>query len=365
MVCDALFTDYDNDGWQDLVLAGEWMPITFLHNVNGFFKNETASSGVAGQTGWWSSLVSGDFDNDGDMDYIAGNVGLNSFYRASPSRPVSIRAKDFDDNKSYDAIPSLFLPATVDEQAEWHEFPAYGRDDMIKQILSTRVRYQNYQQFALATIDSILPSAKIKGAQKLSVNFLASAILLNNGNGKFSIKNLPYQAQFAPVCGMVSGDFDNDGNLDCLISANDFGIEPVMGRYDAMNGLLLKGDGKGGFLPLTNLQSGIFIGGDARGLVKLRRSNEYVLAATQNKGELLIFKNKHVIKMIKPQADDVSVIITLANGKKQRMELYYGSSFLSQNSRFFEIPGNIQSCIVTNSKGVSRTCKFDDGGRSK
>ena len=250
---------------------------------------------------------------------------------------------------------SLFLPATLEENSPWYEFPAFGRDDMIKQMISTRARYLNYNQYAVATIDSLLPPRKMKDALKLSANYMASSYIENKGNGHFSVKELPYQAQFAPLCGMVAGDFDNDGNFDVLISGNDYGAETIMGRYDAMNSLLLKGDGKGNFKPLSNLQSGVCINGDAKGLIKLRKADGgYLLAATQNKGPLLVFQNKHPIKMIPLLPDDVFALVTFKNGRKQKIECYYGSSFLSQSARFFELPGQVQSCIITNSKNISR-----------
>src|SRR5690606_36666466 len=112
LVCDGLFTDFDNDGWPDLILAGEWMPVTFFKNEQGTFRNVTAETGLSDQTGWWNSLAAGDFDNDGDMDYVVGNLGQNSFFKASTEHPVSVYAKDFDRNGSYDAIISLFLPVS-------------------------------------------------------------------------------------------------------------------------------------------------------------------------------------------------------------------------------------------------------------
>ncbi len=133
LVCDALFTDFNNDGWPDLILAGEWMPITFLENDKGVFKNVTASSGIADKVGWWNTIVPGDFDNDGNMDYIVGNLGENSFYKASDKYPVSILAKDFDNNGSYDAITSLFLPVSQ-TNTEKKDFPAQSRDEIVEQL---------------------------------------------------------------------------------------------------------------------------------------------------------------------------------------------------------------------------------------
>ena len=335
------------------------MPLVFLHNEKGVFINNTGGSGIADKTGWWNSLLPGDFDNDGDIDYIAGNLGLNSFYRASTDRPVAIRAKDFDGNGSFDAVPSLYLPATLEENSPWLEFPAHGRDDMIKQMIGTRVKFQNYKSFAHAIIDSILTPEKMKGAIKLTANYMASAYIQNDGSGHFTIKSLPMMAQFSALNGMVADDFDGDGNLDIAINTNDYGTDPTMGRYDALNGLVLKGDGTGSFVPLSARQSGIFINGNGKGLGRIRGTdNRYLLVATQNRGPLQVYKDKHVIKLGTMLPGDVYVTIVLSNGKKQRTEIYYGSSFLSQSSRFFVIPAGARSCTITDYKNASRQVSF-------
>lgn len=361
MGCDALFTDFDNDGWEDLLIAGEWMPLTFLKNEKGFFKNITNQTGVDAQKGWWTSLVAGDFDNDGDMDYIAGNLGLNSFYRASADKPVRIRAHDFDGNGSYDAIPSLYLPATLDENSPWLEYPAYGRDDMIKQIISTRVKYQNYRQYAFTPMDSLVPADKMKGAVFLEANSLASVYVENAGGGRFRFHALPYQAQLAPLAGLVSGDFDNDGYLDVVITGNDYGTEPLMGRYDAMSGLVLKGDGKGGFVAVSGIESGVFLEGDAKGLVKARGAGgTLLLAATQNKGPLRMFRSNTPSRWVSVLPDDAYALLSLANGDTRKQEFYYGSSFLSQSARMLELPASVKSVKLVSVSGKSRALHFEN-----
>jgi ASPIC and UnbV/FG-GAP-like repeat len=355
LVCDALFTDYDNDGWLDLVLAGEWMPITFLHNEHGKYSNTNKTSGIETQTGWWNSINAGDFDNDGDVDYVVGNLGLNSFYRASTERPVSIRANYFDANDSYDAIPSLYLPATTDENAAWYEYPAFGREDMIKQVLSTRIKYQNFKSYALATIDSIVLPDKNKTAIKLSANTMTSALIINEGNGKFSLRPLPLVAQMSALNGMVVDDFNGDGNLDVAINTNDYSTESLIGRYDALNGLILKGDGNGNFIPLSIFESGLYINGNGKALSKIiNASGNYIMVATQNKGPMQIYKNKNTVKLIRAFSTDIYATLIFESGKKQKQECYYGASFLSQGSRFFSIPNNLKSCSITDANGKTR-----------
>ena len=354
LVCDAVFTDFDNDGWQDILLAGEWMPVTFLKNDKGIFKNVSAFSGVNNKIGWWNSIAPGDFDNDGDMDYMVGNLGLNSFFKASDKYPVFITAKDFDDNGSYDAFPSVFLPVSH-ENKEIKEFPANQRDDIIKQMISLRGKFQNYKKFAHATMDSIFTPQQMKGALRLKVNMLASAYLNNQGNGKFTISQLPMQAQVSILNGMVVDDFDGDGYLDLVMNGNDYGTDVSIGRYDALNGLMMKGDGKGNFLPQSILQSGIYIPGNGKALVQLRnKEGKTLLAASQHNGPLKIFELKHNLRALQVQQSDIHALILYKNGSLQKREFYYGYSFLSQSARFLNINEQVVSVQVTDSKGRTR-----------
>jgi len=159
---------------------------------------------------------------------------------------------------------------------------------------------------------------------------------------------------------MVVNDFDGDGNLDVLINGNDYSTEVSTGRYDAFNGLLLKGDGKGGFTPLTILQRGIYIVGDGKGLVKLlSASGDYLIAASQHKDVLKLFKLKKKTKTVKVSPDDVSAILKFKNGSIQKEEFYYGNSFLSQSGRFLTINENVSEVQIKNSKGNNRRISFN------
>ncbi len=356
LVCDALFTDYNNDGWPDLILAGEWMPITFFKNNHGKFENETLNTGLAKRTGWWNSIVSGDFRHNGRMDYIVGNVGLNTLYKANEKYPVYITAKDFDHNGSFNAITSIFLP---DQDGNKKEFPAVGRDDITKEMISMKKKFTNYKSFATATMDDILTPEQKKGALRLMANTSQSCYLRNDGNGKFTMIPLPVQAQTSAINGMVVDDFDGDGNLDVMINGNDYGTEVGVGRYDALNGLMLKGDGKGNLEPQSILQSGIYIPCDGKALVKLRSyQDKYMLAASQNSGALKLFELKRNVNNIKLEPNDESAIITFQNGSKQKEEIYYGSSFLSQSGRFMTINQNVRMVQITNSKKQTRSISF-------
>jgi hypothetical protein len=352
LICDAICSDFDNDGWTDLILAGEWMPLCFLKNNKGVFENITASSGLQNEYGFWNSLAAGDFDNDGDIDYIAGNLGENSFYKATQQYPVYITAKDFDNNASFDAFPSLYLPTSM-QDTQKREYPAQTRDDVVKQMISMRFRFQNYKSFAMATMDSVLPSRMRAGAIRLKANFLSSVFIKNNGNAHFTITPLPPQAQWSVLCGMLVEDVDGDGNLDIIINGNDYGTEVSVGRYDALHGLILKGNGKGNFTSLSLAESGIFIPHNGKALVKLKTSKEnYLIAASQNKDSLLIFKPK-LKSLLLPSGSSVkNIFIFYKNGNKQKKELYYGSSYLSQSAAFFTINGAVDFIEVNYKNGT-------------
>ncbi|MBD0378315.1 MAG: VCBS repeat-containing protein, partial [Flavisolibacter sp.] len=354
LVCDAVWSDYDNDGWVDLVLAGEWMPITILKNNKGKFQHQTTNSRLQTLFGWWSSITAGDFDNDGDIDYVVGNLGLNSFFKASEQEPVKIYAADFDGDQAYDAIPTLYLP---DKNGQRKEYPANVRDDMVKQMIGTRRKFPNYKSYADADVNLLLSKEEQQKALVLKANFFASCLLQNKGNGQFDVKPLPLPAQLAPLNGMVAEDVNGDGFLDLVINGNDFGNEVVNGRYDALNGLVLLGKGDGSFQPLNLQHSGFFIPGDGKGLAKLVINNQYSLAATQNRDKLQVFSLQHTPKIIRLRNDDVSAIIYLKNGHKRKEEVYYGSSFLSQSARFITLNDAVQQVEIVNTKGQKRMIK--------
>lgn len=352
LICDAVWTDFDNDGWTDLVLSGEWMSITFLKNEKGRFSDVTQSTGLAGETGWWNSIAPGDFDNDGDMDYIVGNVGQNTFYRADAQHPARIYAKDFDNNGDFDAIPTLYLAG---QDGQRREYPAQTRDDLIKQMISMRAKFHTYRAFAFATIDSVLSKEDRRDALILQANRLQSSFVRNKGNGQFELVPLPVPAQLSAINGMVVDDFNGDGNLDVVMNTNDYGTEVSVGRYDALNGLLLLGDGKGGFAAASMAKSGICIPGNGKAMVKLRMGdNKPVIVAAQNRGSLKVFSPHTPVKLVPVSPGDVSAHIRMKDGRVQKQEFYYGASFLSQSGRFIPVGAAVQSIEIRNNKGQSR-----------
>ena len=355
MVTDALWSDFDKDGKIDLVLTGEWMPVTFMKNSGNSFVSINKTTGISQHLGWWNSLASGDFDNDGDIDYIAGNLGLNSNYRASFKEPMTVYAKDLDNNASLDLMLFCFMKA---EDGSRKPFPMHTRDDLSSQLVSIRKKYPTYKAYGLASMDDLWNVQDRQGAIKKMANDLQSAYIQNKGNGQFAITALPIEAQSSPLYGMLSEDIDDDGNLDLLLVGNDYGMEPYSGRHDAFNGLCMKGDGKGNFNSLSIPESGFFVGGDAKGLAKIHTAkNEDIWIATQNQDSLLVYAKINQpakAKWIKLKPDDFYADIVFNNGNKRRVEFYYGSTYLSQSSRTFLINKEMVKITVTNFKGVKR-----------
>jgi enediyne biosynthesis protein E4 len=360
LVNDAIWTDFDNDNNLDLIIAGEWMPVTFLKNLNGKFTDVTSQTGIGNKVGWWNSLAAADFDKDGDIDYVAGNLGLNTNYTASDERPLSVYAKDFDKNGRYKTIMVCYMK---DENGELQPFPMHTRDDLFIQMPVMKKKFSTYNKYALAPINEVLTEEERKDALILNANYFSSSYIENLGGGKFKISALPIEAQYAPLFGMTAADYDKDGFTDLLITGNDYSTEVFTGRYDAMIGLMLKGDGKGGFRPLKVSETGFFVDGDAKGLAEFYNSNnEKRIIAVQNRDSVRVFSNvvssAKTNKVINLQPNDLWAEITNRDGKKYRKEFYYGSAYLSQSSRKIEIDDQVASIKIFDFSGKSRIVKF-------
>jgi enediyne biosynthesis protein E4 len=349
LVTAALWTDFDQDGAIDLLVAGEWMPLTFLRNRDGRFVDATPSTGLPDSHGWWNSLAAGDFDDDGDTDYLAGNRGLNSAYRGSPEEPVRVHAADFDGNGSVDPVLSRFI------QGRSH--PVASRDILIDQIIGMKGRFPRYEQYATATLEQTLSAEELERAYVgRSVNF-ASSFVENLGGGRFAIRDLPTRAQFAPVFGMMPADYDDDGNLDVLLVGNSRAPEVQSGWFDASVGTVLLGDGAGGFVAESGSRSGFFVDGDAKGIARLSLGGgRSAVLVTQNDDSLRAFTATRTgpRRLLRLRPDDAFARIILADGSTRRQEFHYGSTYLSQSSRYAEVPADAREVVVYDFAGRSR-----------
>jgi enediyne biosynthesis protein E4 len=236
------------------------------------------------------------------------------------------------------------------------EFPAFNRDDVMGQLPGLKKKFLTYKEFGSAAINDLFTKEMLKDALKLSVNNLASCFIKNKGKGQFEIVRLPSLAQVAPVFGMITDDYDADGNLDVIMTGNDFGNEVTNGRYDAFNGLVLKGDGQGGFTALPISRSGLYIPGNGKAIVKLKSTdNSYLIAASENRGPLRLFRMKqNISKWISVNNNDRYVTVTLKTGATRKEELYFGNSFLSQSSRAIAVNSAIKTIEATDNKMKKR-----------
>jgi enediyne biosynthesis protein E4 len=354
LTTDAVWSDIDNDGWIDLIIVGEWMPVTIFKNERGTLKLTHVS--MDSNIGWWNSISSADIDNDGDMDYVVGNYGRNGFIQPSDKYPVNVIAKDFDRNGSFDAVLSTWLPVS-NSNTKVREFPLAGRDEFISQMTSIKGRFPNYSSYASAEMSHLFSKADKQDALQLSANNFNTCWVENKGKMHFELHNLPIYAQVAPVFATAINDFDGDGNLDIALTGNEFSMAPYLGRYDAMNGLVLKGDGTGNFLPLSIAESGIYIPGNGKSLVQLNLDGNLLLSAGQNSGRLKFFKLKKKHKVIAIEKTDISALISLKNGKIRKEEFGFGSSFYSQSSRSVVLNGSVISIEILDRANKRRTIK--------
>jgi hypothetical protein len=363
LVTDALWTDVDNDGWVDLLVVGEWMPLTLFRNDEGSFENVTVSTGIADKVGWWNSLTAGDFDQDGDTDYVAGNLGLNTNYRGTEEYPLSVYAHDFDNNGSLDPV---LVTYKKDESGQLAPFPVHSKDDFTSQYLPIRQKFPSYRKYGLATIHTVFPEEELTAGLVYHATHMASSYVENLGNGKLAIHPLPTEAQFAPLFGMLAEDVDQDGKLDILAVGNSYATEIATGRYDALNGLYLQGDGTGKFEPKSITESGWYVPGDAKGLAKLRGiKGENIYLATQNKDSLKVYTTRPNAlsgQVILLEPLDSWAEIELADGTVLKQEFYYGSTYLSQSTRRVTFPVTTVSVTIYDFQGNSRTINLEATG---
>lgn len=283
IVKDFVWTDLNNDSYPDLVLVGEWMPISFYLNENGKFRNATEEYGTADQKGWWYSIAEADIDNDGDKDLIAGNIGMNSKFHASHKKPFNVFSDDFDSNGSNDIVLSKEYKGKL--------VPTRGRQCSSEQMPFIKEKFPTFKEFAHAGVEDILGKDKIEASLHLQATTFESIVLINNDNS-FDIQALPRQAQIAPINGIIAEDIDGDQNVDLIIAGNIYNTEVETPRYDAGNGLVLKGNGDGTFKAINTKDSGFFAPGNVKdiALLNLADGSGKLILVGNNDGPVEVFK---------------------------------------------------------------------------
>ena len=275
MITDAKWADFDNDDDYDLIIVGEWMGIKLFENDNSNFTEISKDVGLKNTSGWWNRIVSSDIDNDGDIDFIVGNHGLNSRFKASVEAPISCYVNDFDNNGSIEQI--------VCNYNEGKSYPLVLRHDLIKQLPHLKKKYVYYTNYKGQAIEDIFTSEELKNSIVHEVTMLDSILLINNGDASFKIKPLPTESQFAPIYAISASDFDKDGVIDLVLGGNLYNVKPEIGSYDASYGQFLKGTGNGDFTVYSMGESGLFLDGEIRDFkIFSHKQNDLLLVSKNN-----------------------------------------------------------------------------------
>ncbi len=270
MITDAVWIDLNKDGWQDLIIVGEWMPITVLINNNGSFENKSEMYFDQNTSGWWNRILAEDFDHDGNKDLIIGNYGMNNQFKPSPKKPISLYFDDYDNNGSIDPLMNYYIGDT--------SYPLPTKDELSRQSPIFKKRFTDYKSYASATINEVLTDEEIQKSQKLEAYKLTTSYFKNEG-GKFKEMTLPIEMQIAPIYALGALDVNGDGHLDIVAAGNHSKVRARFGRAVGNFGTLLMGDGNGNFSYLPPKSNKLKITGDVRQLIV---GNGHIIFAINN-----------------------------------------------------------------------------------
>jgi enediyne biosynthesis protein E4 len=284
LVTDAQWFDYDDNGFLDLIIVGEWMPVTIFKNDGKKFTKVENVSGLEKSEGLWNSIKAFDIDEDGDDDFILGNLGQNSKMRPTVSSPVSLYVNDFDQNGSVEPIFTF--------HKDGEDYPMVLRPELIEQMSSIKRKFIYHKDYAGKSVKEIFDTKLLERATRLTFYEPNSLILINNKEKGFERKILPQQAQFSPIYGICMEYINKDKKPDLIIGGNLFAVKPEIGRYDALNGLVLLNDNVGNFIPTGSTESGLKLKGEVRHISAIRTKTGKLLAFVRNNDSIKFYKVK-------------------------------------------------------------------------
>jgi predicted nucleotidyltransferase len=331
MVTSALWSDVEGDGWVDLLVAHEWGPVKLFHNAQGTLTDATAAAGLAELTGWWNSLCAFDADGDGDMDYAAGNVGLNTKYHASPRHPALLFYGDYEGDGTRQIVEAEYEQETL--------FPVRGRSCSSRAMPHLKDKFRTFDAFAKASLPQIYTQEKLEQSQRLAATTLQSGVFRNDGKGRFSFEPMPRLAQASPIFGLAAADVDADGDTDLYAVQNFYPVQMETGRYDTGVSLLLENDGHGALLPVWPHRSGLFVPGDGRAAapVDLNHDGWADLVATQNNASAQAFIRQGattgvpvVVRVPGWRSGVIRVNAEFSDGTSRVGEISAGGGYLTQ-----------------------------------
>ncbi len=284
MVTEANWQDIDGDDDEDLLVVGEWMGIKLFENQNGLLTEISEEAGLSNTSGWWNTIASADFNNDGLPDFVLGNHGLNSRFKATKEKPLSCYINDFDGNGTIEQI--------VCKYEDDAQYPTVLRHDLIAQLPGLKKSIFKYEDYKGKTVNDLFSQEQLQQAVVHEVTQLQSVVLLSTGQKHYEIFELPQEAQLAPIYALLTGDFDRDGIADIIAGGNLYGVKPEVGRYDASYGIFLKGIGDGTFDVVRPQKTGLLFEGQIRDLEMIEYKDAQVLIVVRNDDKPLFFKLK-------------------------------------------------------------------------
>ncbi|WP_237144707.1 VCBS repeat-containing protein [Pontibacter pamirensis] len=284
MITDGVWADYDNDGAADLIVSGDWMPLTVFRNKGNSFEKVTDSNGLNQAVGFWQTVKAADFDNDGDIDLIAGNLGTNTKFRKEGGGALRMYVKDIDANESLDHILAYSL------NNNW--YPVATKDELGKQLPLINKKFTDYKGYAGKTVEEIFDKNELEDARLMEVNTFESVYWENIGNGQFKKHLLPQEAQVSKLFAFHVEDVNQDGHLDVIAGGNLYGVSTYQGRYDSSYGVLLQGNGKGAFASVDLANAGFVMDGEVRDIKTLRTADGELMLVARNNAPVQVFKKR-------------------------------------------------------------------------